>query len=55
MLLNDRKALADFLMNNKRFIGGEMEGQELAHAQRQLQEKEKRHVDFVVIKGVADF
>ena len=32
-----------------------MEGQELAHAQWQLQEKEKRHVDFVVIKGVADF
>ena len=55
VLLNDRKALADFLTNNKRFIGGEMEGQELAHAQRQLQEKEKRLVDFVVIKGVADF
>ena len=55
VLLNDRKALDDFLMNNKRFIGGEMEGQELAHVQRQLHEREKRHVDFIVIKGVADF
>ena len=55
MLLNDRKALDDFLANNERFIGGEMEGQELAHAQLQLREKENRQVDFVVIKGVADF
>ena len=32
-----------------------MEGQELAHAQLHLKEKEKRQVDFIVIKGVADF
>ena len=55
MLLNDRKALENFLMCSKTYIGGEMEGQELAHAQRELKEKEDRQVDFIVIKGVADF
>ena len=55
MLLNDRKALDDLLTNNERFIGGEMEGQELAHAQLHLKEKENREIDIVVIKGVADF
>ena len=55
MLLNDQRALDEYLRNNKRFIGGEMEGQELAHAQLHLKEKEKRQLDFIVIKGVADF
>ena len=55
MLLNDQHALGEYLRNNERFIGGEMEGQELAHAQLQLRENENRQVDFVVIKGVADF
>lgn len=55
MLLNDQQALEEYLKNNERFIGGEMEGQELAHAQLYLKEKEERQVDFIVIKGVADF
>ena len=55
MLVNDRGALDDFLSNNQRFIGGEMEGQELAHAQRRLKENDERQVDFIIIKGVADF
>ena len=55
MLLNDQRVLDEYLRNNERFIGGEMEGQELAHAQRHLKEKEKRQLDFIVIKGVADF
>ena len=55
MLLNDQRALDEYLKNDERFIGGEMEGQELAHAQLHLKEKENRQVDFIVIKGVADF
>ena len=55
VLLNDKAALDEYLMNNKRFKGGEMEGQEVAHAQLTLKEQDKRDVDFIVIKGVADF
>ena len=55
MLVNDRSALDDFLKNNERFIGGEMEGQELVQAQVYLRENGKREIDLIVIKGVADF
>ena len=55
MLLNSRKALDDFLKCDGRFIGGEMEGQELAQCTRTLKEKDDRNVDFIIIKGVADF
>ena len=55
MLLNDQRALDEYLKNNDRFIGGEMEGQELSHAQFYFKEKEDRQVDFIIIKGVADF
>ena len=55
VLLNDRKVLQDFLKNNSRFIGGEMEGQQLALCTHQFLEDNKREVDFIVIKGVADF
>ena len=55
MLLNDQRALDEYLKNNERFIGGEMEGQELARAQLHLMEKEERLLDFIIIKGVADF
>ena len=55
VLLNDKTALDEYLKNNERFKGGEMEGQEVARAQLTLKEKNKREVDFIVIKGVADF
>lgn len=55
MLLNDKRAFDEYLKNNERFIGGEMEGQELAHAQLHLKEKEDWPVDFIIIKGVANF
>ena len=55
MLLSDKAALDEFLKNNERFKGGEMEGQEVARAQLTLKEEDKRDVDFIVIKGVADF
>lgn len=55
MLLNDIPALNGYLKNNERFIGGEMEGQELAHAQLCLKEQHHRDVDFIIIKGVADY
>ena len=55
VLLNDSKVLQDFLKNNSRFIGGEMEGQQLALCTHQFLEENKREVDFIVIKGVADF
>ena len=53
-LLNDRKALDSYLKNNERFIGGEMEGQELAQCVYSFRENQ-RSIDFIVIKGVADF
>ena len=55
MLLNSRKALDDFLKCDGRFIGGEMEGQELAQCTRTLRERDGRTVDFIIIKGVGDF
>ena len=55
MLLDDQNALDEFLKNNERFKGGEMEGQELARAQLSLKDSDGRDVDFIVIKGVADF
>lgn len=55
MLLDDVPALDEYLKNNERFIGGEMEGQELAHAQLYLKEQHHRNVDFIIIKGVADY
>ena len=55
VLLNDKAALDEYLKNNERFKGGEMEGQEVARAQLTLKEEDKRDVDFIVIKGVADF
>lgn len=55
MLVNDGRALDEFLMNNDHFIGGEMEGQELARAQTSLKEQHSREVDIIVIKGVGDF
>ena len=54
-LVNDKVALDEYLKNNERFKGGEMEGQEVARAQLTLKEEDKRDVDFIVIKGVADF
>ena len=53
-LVNDRKALDCYLKNNERFIGGEMEGQELAQCTQSFAEN-NRFIDFIVIKGVADF
>ena len=55
VLLNDQKALDDYSKNNERFIGGEMEGQELVQAQQYLKENKQYQVDVIVIKGVADF
>ena len=55
VLLNDKAALDKYLKNNERFKGGEMEGQEVARTQLTLKERDKREVDFIVIKGVADF
>ena len=55
VLVNDKVALDEYLKNNERFKGGEMEGQEVARAQLTLKEEDKRDVDFIVIKGVADF
>ena len=54
MLLNNKSALEKLIAREGRFIGGEMEGQELAHV-TSSKDSEHHDVDFIVIKGVADF
>ena len=54
MLLNNKSALEKLIAREQRFIGGEMEGQELAHV-TSSKDSEHHDVDFIVIKGVADF
>ena len=54
MLLNNRDALKKLIARHERFIGGEMEGQELAQLTC-LKNGEDHDVDFIIIKGVADF
>ena len=54
MLLNNKGALEKLIAREQRFIGGEMEGQELAHV-TSSKDSEHHDVDFIVIKGVADF
>ena len=51
MLLNNKGALEKLITQQDRFIGGEIEGLELA----QVTHGEHHNVDFIVIKGVADF
>lgn len=55
VLLDDREGLDDYLKNNERLIGGEMEGQEIVSAQKELSDEDQREVDVIIIKGVADF
>ena len=54
MLLNNRDVLQKIIAREERFIGGEMEGQELAQL---ISPKDGEHhkVDFIVIKGVGDY
>ena len=54
MLLNNRDALEKLITRQERFIGGEMEGHELAQA-TYLKDGKHHNVDFIVIKGVANF
>ena len=54
MLLNNRNALQRLIARQKRYIGGEMEGQELAQLTH-LKDREHHNIDFIVVKGVADF
>ena len=55
MLFSDKTALDEYLKTNEQFNGGETEGQEVANAQLFLKGNDHREVDFVVIKGVANF
>ena len=54
MLLNNRDVLEKLIAREERFIGGEMEGQELAQL-TVLKDGKYHNLHFIVIKGVADF
>ena len=54
ILWNDKILLQKLIKRHDRFIGGEMEGQELAQ-EAYRQKDRKRIVEIIVIKGVSDF
>ena len=56
MLVNHPRHVVDVLMHDTRSIGGEMEGKAIADCVLSyLDDTPRREIDFVIIKGVADF